>query len=193
MIAWVTDMQGGYNRQLAMKRLYGGASTGVGVGSGSKGGGPLCTSGTLWFAESVASTDNQSGLTANAFGQSFTVPNTGYLYSIKVYIDSTGTSVVSMRYGNSANLGTPYDSVTDQSLATGSSIREFVFADTVNELQTSTTYYFGLTETSGEAVVLYLSTGGYANGMIYYADSGWNMNNPYSGADVRFEVWKCAD
>lgn len=172
----------------------------VGMMAGSStpaGGGATCSSGTLIF-ESVQSTVSQMTIHAsNAYGSSFKTgaPGNINLYSIKlVGLYSNGNGETTMRYGNGANLGSYYDTVNVNTID-GTRTVEYVFADTVNVLDNSTTYYFGLIAPSGTITAAReaITTDSYVDGALYNTSTNWNMTGTSSTYDLRFEVYKCAD
>ena len=140
----------------------------------------------------VSDEANQTETTFDSWpkGQSWVpVTDGSYLYSIKVYLNHAGPETVEMRWGNNIDLNTYLG--THSEVVSGAGWYEFVFADTVNQLSTGTTYYFALKSDGTPIGFLYDSGATYAGGIFYWSSS-WNLTGTGSSAyDWNFYIYIC--
>jgi hypothetical protein len=156
------------------------------------GGGYNCSEG-ISDSNNLADDDSGTAIDGNgANGGSFTVSESGKLYSITVEPDGGGcTSVtVSLRWGTSTDLSSVYNEQVD-AVNPGSGAYEFVMTDE-DDISTGTTYYWAIEYSSGNTgcYIRYDNSGG--SGTFYKGSSQWDLgSSPVANSAPTAEIKLC--
>lgn len=159
---------------------------------------PSGSSGTV--DQTYTTTYATVGMPTNFIGQSFQVSTTGYLRAIVVrgIGNGTGTGTFTLRYGNNIDLTTYWGEVqlVNESIEQSEAkTLTFTISDTTHQVSAGNTYYFAVSEASGEASLqAYMSgSSGYSSGTGYYsADANkWDLTGHDETGDLSFDVLLC--
>jgi hypothetical protein len=188
-----------FNIVICLFLLCSTAQAGSGIFSGvmSMGGAAAsCSSGT---ADQGNATNAIGVVTGTYFiGQSFQVTsNNSKLYSITVTLigQASGSTDLTIRYGNGINLTTYWGTKTITHTFVSSQIDEveFVIQDTTNTFNPGTPYYFEISANNTNGEAYFSSTSTYVGGTGYWsADSNkWNLTGHDDAGDLSFQIKVC--
>jgi hypothetical protein len=160
-------------------------------GSTIAGGG--CTCGTV--DETIAATaDSNQSTSAAAHGMSISPSTTiNNVCGLNIYYGYVGSdSVHTLRFGTSSDLTSYDEEVGSGTIDSGAddTYHTYEFSTTYT-LSSGSTYYWGITEDSGDARLRDLDPGDWGDGQHFYSvGSDWDMESSDT-ADIRFQILVC--